>query len=60
MVTHTFNPSTRKVETGRDMAGKRERNVRQEKTGAQDIQSEILETGYPIWSKDFVDVRTSG
>ena len=41
LVSHTFNPSTREVETERDMAGK-ERNIRWEEIGDPGIQSEVL------------------
>ena len=36
--SHTFNPSTQEVETGRDKV--REGNIRWEETGARSIQSE--------------------
>ena len=52
--SHAFNPSTREVETGRDMAGhrERERNIRREENGAQGFclrmpRDRIL----PIWSE---------
>ena len=47
MVAHTFSPSTREVEAGRDMAGQGE-GIRQEENGAQVIQSE------DSWSQDLV------
>ena len=40
-MAHTFNPSTREVETGREGIGLgRERNTRWEETGAHAIQFE--------------------
>ena len=65
MVAHTFNPRTREVETGKDMAGLREEyKAEEERTqcslrqqSEDEVRGGSLRTGSSFWSEDSVDVK---
>ena len=65
VVAHTFNPSHRKMEMGRDMTQWREEyKARIDRRSGFSLRFHRdgihSETGaQPIWSEDFVEIRTS-
>lgn len=61
-MAHTFIPHTREVETGRNMArpGRKEDYKATGDRISEHSIRELVETGYPICSEDFLEVRTSG